>query len=724
MNAEAAPPEDFIEAQVAVVAVRLLVAGTLWCIAVALVDRTAASASDPYVANTRIALWLFLVEILIGAYYVRYTAATSYPLFKRAAFIVAESCTQAWQILLYTALNLAVRWVMVTLFTAAAIYLLGTSSLTRIAAILPSASFFIACLYGLSNQAMPPIIRGTHIGSYQEAISRAARFMMATGEALKQSLQDKGYVPSEMQAVEVLQFPWGGTVMPALSLDPHYLILGTTGSGKTLCVRMLLKGALRPLGEVQNRGLIYDGKREYYPLLLGMGIPETRLLIMNPADSRCVAWDMAKDVLNRDDAVNLTHILIPEDKSANENPFFIRAVRSLVAEAMMALHSLSPQKWRLIDLINSLRTPELMKRVLRTTREGKEVSERYFTDAKEAVGGIISTVDARFISDYETIARIWARCERSVGLVDWIKDRSILLLGYDANRQAVDRINQAIFQRASQLVCSLPEAGEGNAEHTWVVLDEVRFTGKLPMLPELISFGRTKNAHVVLAPQDLDGLIDVYGENRANELLTLCGNVGILRLNSPRTRDWASKFFGDYESWETETSRSSTRGGSSSSRDSSSSWSETWGSSTRRVKRESVLPSEFFNLPPTNRENGMHGFFATPAMGAWRAGISPAFIDTHLPPSDPTADPFIPRPNFAVDPVRWTKEEEDGFTRPHDDFKSRTSPDKASTKRSDANSKPPADNTEDHDESAHSTDDKQQDEGNDQGRENDPLPDW
>ena len=360
-----------------------------------------------------------------------------------------------------------------------------------------------------------------------------------------------------------------------------------------------MKSAFLPFGEMKNRGLIYDGKREYYPLLMGMGVPPDKLLIMNPADARCVAWDMAKDVLNRDDAVNLTHILIPEDKNANENPFFIRAVRSLVTEAMMALHFLAPQEWRLIDLINSLRTPDLMKRVLRTTREGKEVAARYFTDAKEAVGGIISTVDARFISDYETIARIWARCERSISLVDWIKDRSVLLLGYDANRQAVDRINQAIFQRAAQLVCSLPEAGEDNDVQTWVVLDEVRFTGKLPMLPELISFGRTKNAHVILAPQDIDGLIDVYGQNRANELLALCGNVGVLRLNSPMTRDWGSKFFGDYESWETDTNHSTSQGGSSSSKDSSSNWSESWGTSTRRVKRESVLPSEFFNTSPT-----------------------------------------------------------------------------------------------------------------------------
>ncbi len=680
-----------------------------------------APASDPYVANTRLSLWLFLAEILIGTYSVRYTAPASYPIFKRAAFVVAESCSQAWHVATYVAINLTIRWVVVTVLTCLAIYLIGSGSLTRIAAIAPSLTFLVACISGFSSVATPPIIRGTHIGSYWEAVRRAATLVLAARLALVQRLQDKGFDLSELKDVQVLVFPWGGVELPASSLDPHYLILGTTSSGKTLCIRMLLKPALLPFGELKNRAIVYDGKREYYPLLLGLGIPAEKILILNPADLRCIAWNMARDVRNRDDAVNITHILIAEDKNANENPFFIRAVRALVAEVMMVLHSLSPGTWCLIDLINAMRTPKLLKRVLKTTKEGREVLARYFTEAVEAVGGIISTIDARFISDYETIARVWARCDRSISLTEWIEDRSVILLGYDANRQAVDRINQAIFQRAAQLICSLSESGESNREHTWVVLDEVRFTGKLSMLSELISFGRTKNAHVVLAPQDIDGLINVYGENRANEMLALCGNIGVLRLISPKTREWAAKLFGDYEAFEIDENWSSTVGGSSGPSGGGSSWSRTWGWSKRRVKRESILPSDFFNLPPTNRQNGMHGFFATPAMkGAWRAEIPPAFIDAHLPPIDPEALPFIPRSNFAVDPVRWTEEDEKRFTRPPE-AKTTPSDDEPSEASDDESKKsPPKDKKPNSPEGPAKGDKKN---GEKQPGE-DPLPNW
>ena len=308
-----------------------------------------------------------------------------------------------------------------------------------------------------------------------------------------------------------------------------------------------------------------------------------------------------------------------------------------------------------------MRTPRRIRSFLGHTQRGREVCERYFTSAKETVGGIVSTVDARFISVYDTIAATWAQASRSIRLTDWVKGNSIILLGYDANRAAVDRINQAVFQRVAQLTTSLPENADATIGKTWIVLDELRFTGKLPMLPDLISFGRTKGIRVILAPQDIDGLYEVYGEHAANEMLALCGNITILRLLSPKTREWAAKLMGDYEAWETDRGGSATSGSSVtysiSSGSTSTSVSSTSSWNRKIVKRESILPSEFFGLPLTDRMNGMHGFFATPRVGAWRGHLSPAFIDAHLPKDDPHALPFEPLTAAVSDPVDevWPK---------------------------------------------------------------------
>jgi hypothetical protein len=54
----------------------------------------------------------------------------------------------------------------------------------------------------------------------------------------------------------------------------------------------------------------------------------------------------------------------------------------------------------------------------------------------------------------------------------------------------------------------------------------------------------------------------------------------------------------------------------------------------------------------------MHGFFATPVMGAWRAEIVPEFIDQHLTSGDPDAVAFVPLSPFRLNSAKWTQEEE------------------------------------------------------------------
>jgi len=48
--------------------------------------------------------------------------------------------------------------------------------------------------------------------------------------------------------------PFGGVELPLNKLEPHFFFLGTTGSGKTLSLRMLMKAALvAPRGGLRTR---------------------------------------------------------------------------------------------------------------------------------------------------------------------------------------------------------------------------------------------------------------------------------------------------------------------------------------------------------------------------------------------------------------------------------------------------------------------------------------
>ena len=82
---------------------------------------------------------------------------------------------------------------------------------------------------------------------------------------------------------------------------------------------------IMPFGELRNRLLLNDSKREFFPYLIGMGVPPESIYIFNPADARSVAWHIAEDIKNRDDAVNIVNILIPEDKQNTDHAFFLPA---------------------------------------------------------------------------------------------------------------------------------------------------------------------------------------------------------------------------------------------------------------------------------------------------------------------------------------------------------------------------------------------------------------
>src|SRR5262249_19376606 len=145
----------------------------------------------------------------------------------------------------------------------------------------------------------------------------------------------------------------------------------------------------------------------------------------------------------------------------------------------------------------------------------------------------------------------------------------------------------------------------------------------------LLTKGRSKGAAVVLGFQDIAGLYDVYGKEVAEELVGQCSTKAILRLNSPETAAWASRVLGTHEVIES-------RRGQSRSYQRSLTAKGTWGDSISHglATRPLVLESEFFDLPETNPENGLTGYFITAAGGAYKDHLPGSWIASQLKPPD------------------------------------------------------------------------------------------
>lgn len=433
---------------------------------------------------------------------------------------------------------------------------------------------------------------------------------------------------------------WGFIQLPRETATQHFAVIGSTGSGKTMLLRLLMQSVLPHIKEgSDSRAVVYDAKADTIPLIDGMGVTAP-MWILNPFDKRSSAWKMGADITAPATAQQIATILIAPGKNESQ-PFFTDAARALLTGVMISFMKKSPGAWLLSDVIHATRTAQSLKEVLRATSETKYLIDQYLNESQTAQN-ILSSLATK-LQPFEFIAAAWDRAESAISLREWVTSDSILVLGNDeATRSALDAINRVIFRRIVEL--TLAES-ESETRRTWFFLDELRQAGALDGLNNLLTAGRSKGACVVVGTQDLEGLREVYGDNKANELLGLCGHKAILRLDSPSTAKWASELFGSVEDLETRTSQSSNESTNRSRDNNSDSSGSSTSVSEQHIVRDVVLPSEFLSLPFPSPSKGMIGYYLSPEFGGagYRAHISGDWIASDLKP--PGSSPaLIKRP--------------------------------------------------------------------------------
>jgi hypothetical protein len=419
---------------------------------------------------------------------------------------------------------------------------------------------------------------------------------------------------------------WGSDGKSIRTATEHFLIAGATGSGKTVTLKVLMHSILEDQSEVSTRMLVFDSKREFYPVVHAFGVPKENIHIFNPFDARCVQWDLASDITGFADAEELAAILIP---SADEQtPYFRNVSRLLVAMVMKIFIHVHRKteggvQWTLRDLICVLKLPnEALKELFMAFPFAAHAIFHFGND--ETASNIRSTL-AVFLAQYEIVAALWDSNGQDANKValygnrrvlslqkHWIESPSTLIVGREpALQSALQPLNQALIHRAIQLVLGQAEKTHETEDDilSWFFLDELNSAGRLDMLPDLLKQGRSKGACVVLGVQNLDGLITVYEESAAMDLVSQCSNKALLRLQDTKTAQWAADLVGEQMFLKSNTSTNS----STQSSPQGVTWS-TGRSRDSRLERDKIAsPSTFWrSIRPAGRDNGIEGFFFSP----------------------------------------------------------------------------------------------------------------
>ena len=441
-----------------------------------------------------------------------------------------------------------------------------------------------------------------------------------------------------------LGLEWGGVRVPSAEAPHHFYVAGMSGSGKTTLLRLLMQQVLPRIGteeEGGHRAVLYDSKGDLLPLLAGMRARGVKadIYTLNPFDGRsdsergiyAVGWDLAADCVDEITALEIASILCPVPRDGKN--FFEQAARNILFGVLLGLMESAGPRWRLEDVFIALRDQTHIEHLMQRTAKGRSLHQFAF-GRRERVDDVLNTL-VGIMTAYEPIAALWSHAERRLSLQEWVQGESILVLAHSEKAEtAVDAINRVLLTRLGQLLLDQPDSA---TRRSWLFLDEVGKIRSLEKLELLATNGRSKGICLVLGFQDIEGIQAAYGEKRAHSLINQCSTAALLKAQG-RTAQWAAQMIGEYEAVVRRQGRSlavNAQGGSTSLT-----------SQEQYERREAVFHSEFSNLPPTNRRNGLWGYYRTAATGAYgpvRLSGRKLF-EKMLGPADPTVPELDPRP--------------------------------------------------------------------------------
>ena len=429
-------------------------------------------------------------------------------------------------------------------------------------------------------------------------------------------------------------------------LAPHTLIMGATGSGKTVAMKLHMWSVLRPVREQGANGrresgfatnfrtLVYDAKTDLVPFFAHMGFStDEHVILTNPFDARSASWDIARDVSNSADSQAFADIAILRQGG---DAFWEISARDMLSAAIDGLNSVHPgeskaRHWDLRHLITVMDRPELLKQVLVRTGKGRGIVRDYINTVDRLALSIRATLRAS-LSPYRLIAALWDRAKYSFSLKRWSEGGGVLLIGdHYKYRHSRVRVNNMLVRDAIDTLMDRHDQNEHDL--TWLYLDELKNAGKFPNFGTMLTQGRSKGIRSVLAAQGLSTLKATFEEAEVEEVLNNCGEKAIMQLGTAEDADWAERLF----SMHTVTKISRTV-----PRQSPNEGSETF----HDDRQPRVFAREFLELDSaSDNDGGLHAFYH------WRGkdGVScnrlhSTSVDQGMP--DPLGERPVP-PEFA-----------------------------------------------------------------------------
>ncbi|MEO0347883.1 MAG: type IV secretion system DNA-binding domain-containing protein [Pseudomonadota bacterium] len=363
----------------------------------------------------------------------------------------------------------------------------------------------------------------------------------------------------------------------------HSLIVGSTGSGKTV----LLKSLVKQLKQRGDKVLIYD----YTGSFTASFYNHNQDTIINPFDERGKSWSLLKEISQEAEFDTIANALINQKHNITD-PFWPNGARLIFTELCRLQHRRGDYSSNNLYQLLALPFADLEQLLANTP-----AAQFFKPDSSKTTMSLLMLLAThlkglQYIDDSNSYFSI----------KDWLldtDDKSTVFLTSKSNLHAsIQPLIAAIMDIATN---NIGELSLHNQQRTWFIFDELPSINYLPSLKKALATARNYGVCFVLGIQSVNQLYDIYGKSESHAIISNCKNKLIMNLADTNAAEWASNTIGRQE---IEKYSQSLSYGAHQVRDDIS---------LNKVVHEKqlVLPSEIMSLPKLTGYCSMSGDFPT-----------------------------------------------------------------------------------------------------------------
>ena len=335
-----------------------------------------------------------------------------------------------------------------------------------------------------------------------------------------------------MQARDAGVVSLAGLAIDRADEPKHFLLMGTTGTGKSVAIRELLRGA-EGRGD---RAIIADPDGGFLSRFYD---PARGDVILNPFDARSAAWDMMGEVGSDFAAEQLAASLVPSPGGTADATWAARA-RTLLTAILRRGRATGIDTAEVYRLFAVADRNELRSMLAGTAAEPflAEGATRLFDSVRSSSGDAMSALE------YAASASAGA----PFSLTRWASDpndRRWVFLPYRADQIAALKALIGPWMRLA--IFATMSRPEGDTAPTWFVADELDAIGNIEGLDDALQRIRKFGGRCVLGFQTIGKVRALYGDGAAAALVENCSTRLILRCaggDTASTARFASSLIG------------------------------------------------------------------------------------------------------------------------------------------------------------------------------------